>query len=58
MKVLKLSLVDIDIGIDILHTVLFTFPMEQTRRICQRSIFDSETNRRVSLEHVIAISIV
>ena len=25
--------------------------MEQTRRICQRSIFDSETNRRVSLEH-------
>ena len=25
--------------------------MEQTRRICQRSIFDSETNRKVSLEH-------
>ena len=25
--------------------------MEQTRRIYQRSIFDSETNRRVSLEH-------
>ena len=23
----------------------------QTRRICQRSIIDSETNRRVSLEH-------
>ena len=53
MKVLKLSLVDIDIGIDILHTVLFTFPMEQTRRICQRSIFDSETNRRVSLELIV-----
>ena len=25
--------------------------MEQTRRICQRSIFDSEVNGRVSLEH-------
>ena len=25
--------------------------MEQTRRICQRSIFDCETNRKVSLEH-------
>ena len=25
--------------------------MEQTRRICQRSIFDSETNRKVSYEH-------
>ena len=25
--------------------------MDQTRRICQRSIFDSETNKRVSLEH-------
>ena len=25
--------------------------MEQTRRICQRSIFDCEVNGRVSLEH-------
>ena len=25
--------------------------MEQTRRICKRSIFDCETNRKVSLEH-------
>ena len=26
--------------------------MEQTRRICQRSIFDSEVNGRVSLEQL------